>query len=88
MSHPKFPRGDEDAYYFGDLRQPHYMDHIWLSVMQRYLAVAWRFRGIVPTGRMDAATSAAICQVQKKIGHNPDGRLDKQTWDAIFTRGT
>lgn len=87
MAHPKFPRGEDDAFFFGDLRQPNYMDEIWLAAAQRYLSVGWRFQYVMPTGRMDAQTSAAICQVQREIGHNPDGRLDKQTWDAIFMRG-
>lgn len=86
MSHPRFPLPEEDAYYFGRVAPLTGTEEIWLTVAQRNLNVRWRFRDVMASGHMDAATSAAICVVQEQIGHKPDGRLDEQTWDAIFTQ--
>lgn len=85
MSHPAFPLKQDHAYHFSGPQQHTPQEELWLSVAQRYLQVGWQYRHVKPTGRMDLATSSAICEIQNKIGHNPDGRLDADTWDAIFT---
>jgi hypothetical protein len=86
MTHPRFPLSSESYYRFGLNKETQHTDPIWLSVAQRALRVRWRFKDVYPTGWFDAATSAAVCRVQQAIGRRPDGELDEETWDAIFTK--
>jgi len=50
---------------------------------QRTLKTRWRF-DVFPNGKMDMATLASITKIQQQIGHEPNGDLDAETWDAIF----
>lgn len=87
MEHPPFPLGKEKYFAFGVRPKEHFnSEGIWVSVAQRNLRVRWGAKDVQSTGRFDAATSAAVCRVQMAIGHWPNGELDEETWNAIFTR--
>jgi len=87
LTHPKFPLTGESVYSWGinPKRDSSDTNALWLTVAQRALRVRWAARQVQPTGRYDLPTSEAVCRVQQAIGHKPDGELDKETWDAIFT---
>lgn len=87
MTYPRFPLQDGEYFAFGLKPREHPgIEEVWLSVAQRNLRVRWRFKNVKPSGWMDLETSAAVCSVQELIGHTPNGELDQQTWDAIFTK--
>lgn len=87
MPHPRYPLTGGSVYSWGIRPERDNTDTngIWLAAAQRALKVRWK-ANVMPTGRYDNSTAAAVCVVQQAIGHTPNGELDEETWDAIFTK--
>jgi hypothetical protein len=87
--HPKFPLPEDHVYTWG--ANPRFHDGtvayegLWLASAQRALRQRWSCTDITITGRLDLPTQKAVCKVQTTIGHTPNGELDRETWDAIYT---
>lgn len=88
MAHPPFPLPQGHAYAPGKDTRSHDgsdgNDGLWLWQAQTALRLRWGFFKVQSTGRLDAATQAAVCAVQTRLGEDPTGRLDNQVWDAIW----
>lgn len=88
MQHPPFPLAEDHCYAPGVNGRRHDgsqgMEGLWLAQAQRALRLRWRFSTVTTSGHVDASTQSAVAMVQKQMGYDQTGYLDKPTWDAIF----